>query len=206
MPACATVQSFAFQLREAPKATSRLPRALFLLSKRVPVYPTAGARREGDRSEPRRLRFAFIADVVIKPGGALSRRRIQNTSPGVPCSPACRWQSRLSAVEEWRPTPKALQGLPHRERLEFAAEFDLAFRDPPLAPGPAHLSGSARGDWRRGRGGAPGGGLRGPGLGRDKSLEAPPFQLSVSAEAVSEAETAGVQLGLPECALVGLSV
>ncbi|KAB0391116.1 hypothetical protein E2I00_000659 [Balaenoptera physalus] len=138
--------------------------------------------------------------------GAPSRRRIQKTSPGVPCSPACRWQSRLSAVEEWRPTPKALQGLPHRERLEFAAEFDLAFRDPPLAPGPAHLSGSARGDWRRGRGGAPGGGLSGPGLGRDKSLEALPFQLSVSAEAVSEAETAGLHLGLPECALVGLSV
>ena len=68
--------------------------------------------------------------------GAPSRRRIQKTSPGVPCSPACRWQSRLSAVEEWRPTPKALQGLPHHERLEFAAEFDLAFRDPPLAPGP----------------------------------------------------------------------
>lgn len=122
----------------------------------------------------------------------------------IPCSPACRWQSRPSAVEQWRPTPKALQALPHLERLEFAAEFDLAFRDPPLAPGPAHLSGSARGDWRRGRGGAPGGGLRGPGLGRDKSLEAGPFQLSVSAEAVSEAETAGSQLGLPECALVGL--
>ena len=37
--------------------------------------------------------------------------------------------------------------------------------------GPAHLGWSARGDWRGLGGGAPGGGLRGPGPGLDKSRE-----------------------------------
>ena len=81
VPACATVRSFAFQLRkEAPKATSRLPRTLFFLPKRIPVYGafqsmahsslwripvygTSEVRKEQDSSEQRRLRFVFIEDL-----------------------------------------------------------------------------------------------------------------------------------------------